>query len=224
MEETIEKIQAGKSLIRFGDGEFGIYMGKDIHYQKWSPALKNAFEKIKADFESQGEKCPYILAVPLKFMTANGLFLLKKKVYISCWSQERYFYKKNFRREDRTYGDAFLFAKENRDRYQVLWATKNSPRNVIFLHNNQKYAIAFADTYHKNVRFLQCTPRNAFEDVETTEDKIMAVIRQENWNRADFQIILSAGPAGKVLAYELSKRGYHCIDAGHCWDDPLEAE
>ena len=35
-------------------------------------------------------------------------------------------------------------------------------------------------------------------------------------------LTISAGPAGKVLVYRLSKRGYWCIDAGHCWDDPLE--
>ena len=47
--DTTECLLSGKSLIRFGDGEFGIYRGKSIHYQRWTPELKQVFEKIKYD-------------------------------------------------------------------------------------------------------------------------------------------------------------------------------
>ena len=50
-EETVNILLNKRSLIRFGDGEFGIYRGKDIHYQKWSEELGKAFEDIKREYE-----------------------------------------------------------------------------------------------------------------------------------------------------------------------------
>ena len=82
-EGTVSEIKRGRSLIRFGDGEFGIYRGKDIHYQKWSPALQSEFEKIKGDYENGGDACPYILAMPRAFITVSGFKLMKKRVYVS---------------------------------------------------------------------------------------------------------------------------------------------
>lgn len=47
-EETIELLeQTGKSFIRFGDGEIGIFRGKSVHYQQWSKELYDNFLKLK---------------------------------------------------------------------------------------------------------------------------------------------------------------------------------
>lgn len=220
-EETVEEILNGKSLIRFGDGEFGIYRGRDIHYQRWSPELKEWFLKIKNDFEEQGEACPYVLAVPRRFMTVRGTFLAKKRVYVSSWSQSRYDFKKNFR-HDLPYGDSFLFEKGNREIYSKIWSDKSCPENIIFVHNNEQYAEYFADTYNKNTVFVKCPARDSFEELSSLENEIREKIKENNWEKSDFLLTISAGPAGKVLVYKLSKEGYRCIDAGHCWDDPLE--
>ena len=220
-EETVEEILKGKSLIRFGDGEFGIYRGHDIHYQRWSPELKEWFLKIKNDFEEQGEACPYVLAVPRRFMTVKGTFLAKKRVYVSSWSQSRYDFKKNFR-HDLPYGDSFLFEKANKEIYSRIWADESCPQNVIFVHNNEQYAEYFADTYKKNTVFVRCPSRDSFEELTALEASIREAIAKNNWSKEQVLLTISAGPAGKVLVYKLSKEGYRCIDAGHCWDDPLE--
>ncbi len=220
-EETVEELLKGKSLIRFGDGEFGIYRDKDIHYQKWSPELKEYFEKIKKDFEDKGANCPYILAVPKKFMTVKGTVLAKKRVYISSWSQSRYDFKKNFK-HDLPYGDSFLFEKANKEIYSKIWTHSSCAENVIFLHNNEQYAEYFADTYKKNTVFVKCPSRDSFEEIGSLENEIRDVIKSNNWDKNQVMLTISAGPAGKVLVYKFSQEGYQCIDAGHCWDDPLE--
>lgn len=219
--ETIEEINRGKSLIRFGDGEFGIYRGKDIHYQKWSPELKDWFDKIKREFEAQGEACPYILAVPRRFITVKGTELAKKRVYVSSWSQSRYDFKKKFS-HDLPYGDSFLFEKANKDIYSRIWTNENCPENIIFVHNNEQYAKFFADTYKKNTVFVKCSPKDSFAQLEELEAEIRAVIEKNKWGKNQVMLTISAGPTGKVLVYKLSKEGYQCVDAGHCWDDPLE--
>ena len=220
-QETMEELRKGRSLIRFGDGEFGIYRNRDIHYQKWSQDLKDEFEKIKREYESAPERCPFLLAVPKVFMTISGWKLMKKRVYVSSWSESRLQFKNTFRR-DIVYGDSFLFEKKNKSIYSEIWEGEGCPSNIVFVHNSADYAKAFQDTYHKNVEHVVCPPKDAFQSVDALEADILSRIEKNGWTEKDVMITISAGPAGKVLVYRLSKQGYHCIDAGHCWDDPLE--
>lgn len=219
--ETVKCIQQGRSLIRFGDGEFGIYRDKDIHYQAWTPEMKAEFENIKRDYECDPEACPYVLAVPKGFMSANGFKLMKKRVYVSSWAESRLQFKKTFRR-DIPYGDSFLFAKENFSVYSRIWKNGSSVPNVIFVHNQETYAKKFAETYDKNVRFVKCPAKDAYTEADRLEQEILQSVMDAGWTRENTCITISAGPAGKALVYRLSKSGYQCIDAGHCWDDPLE--
>ncbi len=218
---TVEAILGGKSLIRFGDGEFGIYRAKDIHYQHWSEELKRDFDTIKERYESDPEGCPYILAVPRRFMTVSGFRLMKKRVYVSSWAESRLQFKRSFRR-DIPYGDSFLFEKDNREIYGRLWAEDTEFKNVIFVHNSEECAANFAATYRKNTVHIKCPPKDAYAEVDRLEAEILETVSANSWSADDVCITISAGPAGKVLVLRLSERGYHCIDSGHCWDDPLE--
>ncbi len=220
-EETVEEINKGRSLIRFGDGEFGIFRNKSIHYQDWSPELRERFEMIKRDFEEQGDNCPYLLTVQKCFICVNSLRLLKKRVYVSCWSQTRYDFKKNFN-HDLTYGETLLFEKGKSHVYGKIWTHESCPPNIIFVHNDEKYAKFFEQTYHKNTFFVKCPPKHAFSKLDEMEKEIQAIIDENGWEKDQVMIVMSAGPAGKVIIYDFSKQGYHCVDTGHCWDDPLE--
>lgn len=220
-EETVRELLKRRSLIRFGDGEFGIYRGKDIHYQPWSPELQNAFEEIKREYEADCEHCRFLLAMPKRFMTVSGFKLMKKRVYVSSWSESRLDFKRNFR-HDIPYGDSFLFEKGNKDIYSRIWNSDICPENVIFVHNNPIFAEYFASTYHKNVAFIQCPAKDAFSSLKDLEESVLKTVAENGWSTDEVMLTVSAGPAGKVLAHRLSKCGYWCVDAGHCWDDPLE--
>ncbi len=222
-EETVEEIlKNNRSLIRFGDGEFGIYKGKDIHYQKHSAELEKAFIKIKETFEETNVNCPFLLAVPKKYMQCSGFELCKKRVLVSSWSEARRFFKKNFNLS-LCYGDAFLFEKINNQIYSRLWNSDLNKKSVIFIHNNEEYARQFEEKYLRKCFFVQCPSKNAFEELERLQSDVLNIIAKNSLKKEQVQIVVSAGPAGKVLAYGLSMQGYHCIDAGHCWDDPLES-
>ena len=190
-EETVDSITSGKSLIRFGDGEFGIYRGKDIHYQGWSDELKREFDLIKEKYESDPEGCPYILAVPKRFMTVSGFQLMKKRVYVSSWSESRLQFKRTFRR-DIPYADAFLFEKGNREIYGKIWSENTKFQNVIFVHNSEDCAKDFADTYGKNTVHVKCPPRDAYEEVDRLEAEILDTISKNSWTPADVCVTISA--------------------------------
>ena len=146
---------------------------------------------------------------------------MKKRVYVSSWAESRYDFKKNFR-HDILYGDSFLFEKSNKEVYSRIWKNEVCPENVIFIHNSEVYAEYFKNTYNKKITFIQCPPRNSFEKLGELEAYVRNTIEENHWTPNDVMLTISAGPAGKVLAFRMSKSGYWCIDAGHCWDDPLE--
>ena len=221
-EETVEVLNQGKSLIRFGDGEFGIYRGKDIHYQKWSSNLKKDFISIKKSFEQYPGRCPYILAIPKHYMQCGSLELCKKRVLASSWAESRLFYKRNFNL-NLMYGDSFLFEKANASIYAKLWNNIDDKRTIIFVHNNPSYADEFAKRFKRKVLFVKCPAKDAYAAIEKLLNSILQTISLNDLSINTTQVVISAGPAGKVLVYRLSKAGYSCIDAGHCWDEPLES-
>jgi hypothetical protein len=153
-------------------------------------------------------------------MTVSGFKLMKKRVYVSSWAESRLRFKRSFRR-DIPYGDSFIFEKKNRELYGKIWS-EDSPENVIFVHNSEECAAAFENSYKKRVFFVKCPPKDAFEEVDNLEKNVLSVIEENGLSPQDTTLAISAGPAGKVLVYRMSKMGYQAIDAGHCWDDPLE--
>jgi hypothetical protein len=219
---TVASIVNGKSLIRFGDGEFGIYMGHSIHYQPWSESLLAEFISIRAEYEQKGDSCGFLLAVPMKYMQCSGFVLGRKRVLVSSWSESRRYFKNNFNRRY-AYGDSFLFEKKNKNVYSLIWSQPGDTRKIIFVHNNAIYANDFANTYHREVIHVPCPSKDAFASYNHLYQSIIDVIHKNELTHNDIQIVLSAGPAGKVLAYHLTKKGYQCVDAGHCWDEPLES-
>ena len=153
-------------------------------------------------------------------MKVSGFRLMRKRVYVACWSEARYDFQKKYRK-DRVYGDAFLFEIKNKEIFSKIWDEK-SPSNVIFVHNSKKCAEYFANTYQKNTIHVNCPSKDAFDKIDDIEKEILSIINEKRWDNKDVSLAISAGPAGKVLVYRLSNRGYHCVDAGHCWDEPLE--
>lgn len=208
-------IQKRKSLIRLGDGEFNILKGENIHYQDFSKSLKTSLDNLINEYLIDPDGCNYLLCMPSEFINCNGLKLAKKRVYVSSWSYSRYIFKKKYDISI-TYGDAFLFAKDNQSIYSKIWQDGDI-KNVIFVHNDIRYAEEFNKIYGIKTDFVRIPSKNAFNELNEILNKI---IDKAN-NLEKTLILISAGPTGKVLVYELAKRGLWAIDTGHCWDSPL---
>lgn len=218
-EDTVERIlKEKKSLIRFGDGEFDILEGKSIHYQEYSEQLRNELDSIIRYYGQNYKECPYMVAMPGLFLKKNGLFMLKSRLFMSCWSHTRYTFCKNYD-FDVPYAPTALFAKGNEEIYEKIWQQLSNKR-VVFVHNNETYAKHFSNHYGIATDFVSIPPENAYYKKEQILDNILSYCDgQENPI-----VLLSAGPAGKTLAFDLAKRGIWAIDTGHCWDDPLHDE
>ncbi|EPZ0458237.1 GT-D fold domain-containing glycosyltransferase [Bacillus cereus] len=215
-DETVNYVKnSNKSIIRFGDGEFNILMGRGISYQSFNPELqKDLFEII--DNYPLGYKNNYLLCMPTPFFKCNGLKLLKKREYVASWATSRRAFKEKYDNGS-TYGDAFVFANGNKEYYKLLWEAK---KIVIFVHNDEKYAKAFNREYQKTTIFVKIPPKDAYEQKELILSNILK--EGKNYKKEEILILISAGPCGKVLVKKLSDLDLIAYDTGHCWDEPLD--
>lgn len=217
IDETINEVNYNnKSLIRYGDGELIIMNGGDIHYQCADKVLEAKLNNIIKEYLDNPKDSPYLLCMPIPFISCSGMKLSKRRVWVSSWAKFRYYFKKNLDLKKIYYGDAFLFSKKYETSYPKIWSKSDS---VIFLHNNKKFADDFTSKYGIKTTFIQVPSKDAFSKVDNLLDDILLTIGKDGHENKI--VLISAGPCAKVLVYELSKRGIKAIDTGHCWDDPL---
>lgn len=214
--ETINYIcNTNKSLIRFGDGEFNIILGGNVHYQAYDDELKREMLQIIQNYTKESQ---YLLCVPYRYFSKSNL-VLNKRVLISCWSTPKQTFKQ-YINSDVLYGDAFVFSKNNaKNDYQKMW---EKYRSIILVHNNEKYLNEAFDSKRQNGFFVKVPLKNSYTYVNNIEYEIEKTYRINGLSQEDTVVLLSAGPTAKVLAYRLSSKGYKIIDCGHVWDEPLE--
>lgn len=217
IEELIDHIVGErKSLIRYGDGEFDVIEGKSIHYQEFEPGLSKKLDEIIEEYIQCEEAAGFILAMPALFINCSGFRILFSRLRLSCWSHARFLFHNRYDRNVH-YGDAFLFSRENEKSYRRIWIEPDIDK-IIFVHNNSKYAREFEETYGLETVFVQIPPQNAYEKA----DAILQEIKEKAAFDKNVMVLISAGPCGKILAYELAGAGIWAIDTGHCWDEPLD--
>lgn len=218
-QETAEQILNGrKSFIRLGDGEFDILLSRSIHYQEYSAELANKLDFAVNEYIAENGTANYIVGMPAMYIQSKGTFLLKSRLLLSCWASTRYCFGKKYDVAV-NYGDAFLFGKGNEKIYERIWSETNINK-VVFVHNDETYSNRFVAKYNIPAEFVKIPNRDAFEQIEVILKKII----DKSGNKEDTMVLISAGPCGKVLVYELQKQGIWAIDTGHCWDEPLQSK
>lgn len=214
--KTIEKTTNSRiSIVRFGDGEFNLLNGRDVHYQKWSIELENDLKEIIKQYTDEKVKPNYFLCMPKDFLECNSTKLLKKKEYFLSWPIPRRTFIENYDYSS-LYGDSFLFAGENQELYKNIWKKTNT-EHVVFVHNNSKYGELFQEKYKINTTNVIIPKKDSYEHREEILNDIIKNIK----NPSNDLVMVSAGPCAKILVERLSRENIWAIDTGHCWDEPL---
>lgn len=210
-EEMVDYIKNNNlSIIRLGDGEFGLLkLKKDIHYQEYN---ENLFKEMEELYYNYSINSKYLLSIP--YFLLNSVIWFKKMPYgfTACFSRYRLFFMKHYNKH-LVYGDAFLFRRGNKKVYEKLW---DKEEQIILIHNDVKWAKQLEKEYNIKVNFISIPARNSYDVIDEVEKNIK-IVNKDKKNK----ILISAGPMAKVLAYRLSKIGYIVYDTGHCFDDPL---
>lgn len=209
IDETIE-IAKNNSVIRFGDGEIALINGKDIVYQRYNKELSMKLMEIINLNESNLLIClPDIFDNMKKYNFKDRYFHVKFMYYYRSFFEKSL--KNNF------YGNTFMSRPyiifKNKDnslqwfnQLKELWNDKDI---VIIEGNKSKSGVG--NTLFEKVRSIEriiCPSEDAFNKHQEIITEIIKMDKNKLY-------LFALGPTAKIIIYELTKQGFHCIDIGH---------
>lgn len=195
--DTLACALAGKSLARYGDGEFNLVKGGNCISQKFDPRIKKELSDILL---SKTEEC--LVCIPT--MDKSGPKSDRWRKYEREYSR--------FLRVGKVYGSAFVTRPDSApwiatdayfDSVESLWKGKE----VALVHCGERSLVPAHLVGAKLVHSVLCPRRDAYERIDEIEAAVIATGVKT--------AILCAGPAATCLAHRLSKKGVHAIDLGH---------
>lgn len=191
--ETLDLVLSGRSLARYGDGEFKLCRGGDIKSQVGHPTLAKRLREILID---SGE-C--LVGIPnLHSATPKHEYWHKQAAGAVQFLAGR------------IYGSAFVSRADsapwiNSDAYwskvERLWRG----RDVMLVRGSGKAFTPELMVGAKSVAEIMGPRQSAWSDYAALVKRIGHPDR----------VLLSLGPTATVLAVELCARGVHAIDVGH---------
>lgn len=213
LEATVDLIKDHRmSVIRFGDGEMSLILGdQDLAFQKKDGALaKRLAEILKAGSES------LLICIPGIWESLSGF--TSRSFWFSLHHLFRYGYVwKGLLSLEQTYGDAFitrpyLTYKDKAASEKIFTKMIALWENLdVVLIEGAKSRLGVGNDLFAKVKSLGrilCPAENAYSKYGA----ILEAARKTDKNKL---ILISLGPAGKVLAYDLFLAGYRVLDIGH---------
>ena len=216
IEDTMSAIiDEGKSIARFGDGEFGLICGVNrAKYQTYSEKFGKRLEEVLhsnldnmvigiadiygdlSDYNEQGvnETRAYLS----EEVRANHYELL---------DMNRTYYNTYVTRPYAIYRDNNTDAPRKRfDRMKELWDNKQ----VVFIEGEKTRLGVGNDLFRntKSVERIICPAENAFDRYDEILEEALKTDKSK-------LILIALGAAATVLAYDLAREGYHAVDIGH---------
>jgi len=199
--QTLDLILAGRSIARYGDGEFkmanhGVGIKSQVHH----PVLSRRLGEI---LQEPGE-C--LVGIPnIHEVLSNPLALDDKRVF---WAKHLRF--SSLLNERVQYASSFISRPDSApwtdtpewwDRIQSLWVGQD----ITVVHGSGKSLKPEDLVGAGEITSIQCPKQHAFSEYESILERIGTPKRA----------LICLGPTATVLAYDLCRRGVHAIDLGH---------
>lgn len=215
--ETLQYVIENRcSLARFGDGEFNLCRGNAIGFQTHSKRLEF---KLQTVLRTRSTK-KLLVAIPDFNPEKNNIQNIIGN--LSFW--EHYWFKTfDFLKPMLTqkfYGNAnvsrnSIFYENSLEDIRKLW----EGRDVVFIFGLGGRFLIKPELFDNinSSSIIGCSPTNAFDEYDTLMEECLKMPK-------DRLFLASCGPCATVLAYDLSNKGYQCIDIGHlpnCYDQYL---
>jgi len=214
--QTIDEIiDNNKSIVRFGDEVFDMLQGIGLYYGNWrqryDPDLAQKLQEVLA---SRG---------PNLLVCFNPEFILKDKNWFKkegipeqyhFWTNSKMFLK-DYYHKDMTYGSALCFTpryntKIDYDKLKNFFQKKN----VIIVTSKIK---RFENIQlGKTISFIEAPENDAWQEYENIKKAVLAMA--EKSGKIDTLIMVSMGPAAKILVHEMTKHVYAAWDTGQFFD------
>ncbi len=198
-EDTLRMVLGGRSIARYGDGEFKIVAGHECVSQERN---KNLTAELNHILRSPRDRC--IVGIPRldprspkyenwkKYENKYPKFLSLTKPYFSAF----------ITRPDSA---PLIYTKDFYWRIESLWRGQQ----IILVHGSDRSLTADfpAMKSASSIITLTCARRDAYAEIDELERTILLAKRKI--------VILCCGPTATCLAWRLAEHGIHAIDLGH---------
>lgn len=193
---TMREVLAGKSLARFGDGEFKIALGAGYSRE---PANAELTAELAAILSTPDPRC--LIGIPT--MAKKGPKYLGWKRHAARFG--------TLVESGREYGSAFVTRPDSApwiecpefgQMVEKLWKGKS----VVVVCEAYGSILEPVSRTAASVMHLECPKQRAYADIGRLERLTLAL--------APDVAILSAGPTATALAHRLARHGVHAVDMG----------
>lgn len=211
VEETIQVINEGASLCRFGDGEITLIKGIDIPFQVASKELTDRLtEVLSSNYKNICIAIPKFIFSPkngldewtCNFWKDNGKSF--RDVVLKYISLSNIYYSAEV-----TVASA---AYENFDKEKYFKSFRNiwQDKDVTIITGSTVFDKIEYNIFDnaKSVDYVFAPSVNAFESYSEILEKAKLIDK----NRIIISIL---GPTAKIITYDLAKLGYRALDLGH---------
>ena len=207
--DLADHLKSGESLIRIGDGEAMLIMGRSIHYQTFHPEIRNALKKIIGEYRATS---PYILAIPTFAITESAADL-KSRGRLRIWRLFRTLFKMMF---DATqdYADAVIFY--HHDNFSKTVAPLLQAKHVVIVsktENNTPELQQYMNNYSRSWEYISVPAANAYQDYYSICKLVDKAINSKPG--IEKLLLFAAGPTSKVLSLHYIEHKIQCVDIGH---------
>lgn len=216
-EELVNKIiNEKKSLCRFGDGELRyIFTEESVGFQETNTEIQIGLKRVLRD-EKQNENVIIGIYEPLnkvsKMTRRATIFWMKfvvkyNNTIISKIPTDQLYGPANITRPYMDYRNKNKkIVEEKFELIKKIW----NKRDVLIVEGEFTKLGIGNDLFDNcnSIERIICPSKNAFSKY----NEIYNSIKKEN---KDKLILMALGPTATILAYDLSKEGYQCIDVGH---------
>lgn len=197
---TLDQVISGRSITRYGDGEFRLAMGgKSNVSQVNDPKLQ---EELRDILITRQKFC--LIAIPVMDPHSPKWWFWGKyqNKYPRMLDHKITYYSQFITRPDSA---PHIDVPSFYDRMESLWRG----REVVLVRGSDRSLVEGQGTMQlaSKVHPVMCSRRDAYREIDRVEAEVLAL----NVNR----VLLCAGAMATVLAYRLAKKGLHAIDLGH---------
>ncbi|MCC3271146.1 GT-D fold domain-containing glycosyltransferase [Arthrobacter zhangbolii] len=209
MLETMQQIESGRSIARWGDGELKLMMQPEFQlmFQQSSPALARDLQNMLFDHDMNSDRL--ILALPTVFTT---------RLWMGIWAENWHVMGPLLKASRAKWGNTHVsrpvfFERHGKDAVAAWRRVWDGKRVCIISGRGSRFELIpelFDNVAH--VSHIYSEPTNAYAHLETIKADVKDVMPETD------VFLIALGPTGSVLAGYLSSEAggeCHAVDIGH---------